>query len=126
MDFWSLLAWFFWSFVFISYLMVIFSIIGDIFRDPGLGGGVKALWVIFLVFVPFLAALVYLIARGKGMSARATAQAREMRQAQDDYIRETAGASSPADDIAKAKALLDSGAIAPSEYDALKTRALAT
>lgn len=126
MDLWSWMSWFFWSFVFISYLMVLFSIFADIFRDPELGGGLKALWVVLLVFVPFLTALVYLIARGSGMSRRTAAQVRDTQRAQDQYIRETAGASSPSDEIGKAKALLDSGTIAPAEYEALKARALAT
>ncbi|UYK39632.1 SHOCT domain-containing protein [Microbacterium terricola] len=126
MDLWSWVAWFFWVFVFISYLMVLFSIIGDIFRDTSLNGWLKAVWIIFLIFVPFLTALVYLIARGTGMSQRSAAQAHDARRAQDEYIRETAGrSSSPVDDIAKAKALLDSGAIAPAEYEALKAKALA-
>jgi len=113
--------------VFISYLMVLFSIIGDLFRDSALNGWLKAVWIIFLIFVPFLTALVYLIARGNSMAQRSTAQALEARRAQDAYIRETAGSSSssPVDDIAKAKALLDSGAIAPAEYEALKAKALA-
>ena len=126
MDFWSWIAWFFWSFVFIAYLMVIFSIIGDIFRDPGLNGGLKALWIILLVFVPFLTALVYLIARGSGMSQRSRREARAMGDAQDEYIRRVAGSSNTVDDIAKAKALLDSGAISATEFEQIKGKALAT
>ena len=107
MDLWSWIAWFFWVFVFFAYLMVLFSIIGDLFRDSELNGWVKAIWIIFLIFVPFLTALIYLIARGNGMTKRSIAQATEMRKAQDEYIRQTAGSgsSSAADDIAKAKAL---------------------
>jgi Phospholipase_D-nuclease N-terminal len=125
MDLWSLVAWFFWSFVFISYLMVIFTIIGDIFRDPTLNGGFKALWIIFLVFLPFLTALVYLVARGGGMAQRSAGQARAFREQQDEYIRQAAGSSSPVDSIAKAKSLLDAGAISQSEFDGLKAKALA-
>jgi hypothetical protein len=127
MDLWSWIAWFFWVFVFFAYLMVLFSIIGDLFRDSELNGWVKAIWIIFLIFVPFLTALIYLIARGNGMTKRSIAQATEMRKAQDEYIRQTAGSgsSSAADDIAKAKALLDSGTITQAEFDALKTKALA-
>ena len=124
MDFWYWISWFFWSFVFISYLMVIFSIIGDIFRDSELSGWLKALWVIMLVFVPFLTALVYLIARGAGMSRRSAQSVRAARDAQDDYIRQTAGAPSSVDDIAKAKSLLDAGAINQSEFEQIKGRAL--
>lgn len=125
-GFWDLLLWFFWIFVFVSYLMVIFSIIGDLFRDDSVNGWVKAIWIIFLIFVPFLTALVYLIARGNGMQKRSVAQAQELRAAQDAYIRQTAGSSSSAaEDIAKAKTLLDSGAISQAEYDTLKAKALA-
>jgi hypothetical protein len=125
-DFGSWLLWFFWVFIFFAYLMVLFSIIGDLFRDSELNGWLKALWIIFLIFVPFLTALIYLIARGNGMTKRSVAQATEMRKAQDEYIRQAAG-SAPAtgvDDIAKAKTLLDSGAITQAEFDALKAKAL--
>ncbi len=128
MDLWSWIAWFFWVFVFVAYLMVLFSILGDIFRDSSLNGWLKALWIIFLVFVPFLTALIYLIARGNGMTKRSIAQQQELRAAQDAYIRETAGAasgSSTVDEIAKAKSLLDGGAISQAEFDALKAKALA-
>lgn len=124
-GFWDLIAWMFWIFVFVAYLMVIFSIIGDLFRDDKLSGWLKAVWILFLIFVPFLTALVYLIARGSGMQRRSQAQAHELRAAQDAYIRQAAGGgSSAADDIAKAKGLLDSGAITQAEFDALKAKAL--
>lgn len=126
MDFWSWIAWFFWVFVFVAYLMVLFSILGDLFRDHTLSGWWKAVWIIFLIFVPFLTALIYLIARGPGMAKRGMAQAQEMREQQDAYIRATAGSSGgAADDIAKAKSLLDSGAITQAEFDSLKAKALA-
>ncbi|MCW3493084.1 SHOCT domain-containing protein [Microbacterium sp. SSM24] len=125
MDLWSLVLWFFWVFVFVAYLMVLFSILGDLFRDHTLSGWWKAVWIIFLIFVPFLTALIYLIARGRGMTERSIAQAQELRSQQDAYIRATAGGSSAADDIAKAKSLLDSGAISQSEFDSLKAKALA-
>ena len=125
-GFWDFLLWLFWVFVFFAYLMVLFSIIGDLFRDSELNGWVKAIWIIFLIFVPFLTALVYLIARGNGMTKRSIAQATEMRKAQDEYIRATAGSSGGgADDIAKAKALLDAGTITQPEFEALKAKALA-
>lgn len=124
---WDFILWFFWIFVFVAYLMVLFSIIGDLFRDDSLNGWLKAIWILFLIFVPFLTALVYLIARGNGMQKRSIAQAQELRAAQDAYIRQTAGSggSSATDDIAKAKSLLDSGAISQAEFDALKAKALA-
>lgn len=123
MNFWDFIGFLFWSYVFIAYLMVLFSIIGDIFRDHSLNGWLKAIWMIFLVFVPFLTALVYLIARGRGMGER---QGKAVQQAQydtNDYIRSVAS-SSPADDITAAKALLDAGTITPAEYESLKARAL--
>jgi ABC-type multidrug transport system fused ATPase/permease subunit len=125
MDFWTWIAWFFWAFVFFAYLMVLFSILGDLFRDSSVNGWVKAIWIIFLIFVPFLTALIYLIARGNGMTKRSMEQAAEMRKAQDEYIRQAAGSGSTVDDIAKAKALLDSGTISQAEFDALKAKALA-
>ena len=127
-GFWDFIAWMFWIFVFVAYLMVIFSIVGDLFRDDKLSGWLKAVWILFLIFVPFLTALVYLIARGNGMQKRSIAQAQELRAAQDAYIRQTAGSgagASAADDIAKAKTLLDSGAITQAEFDGLKAKALA-
>jgi hypothetical protein len=124
-NFWDFLWALFWAFAFVAYLFAIFSIIGDLFRDHKLNGWWKALWIIFLIFLPFLTALVYLIARGRGMSERSAAAAAQARSATDDYIRSAAGSSaSAADEIAKAKALLDSGAITETEYAALKAKAL--
>lgn len=122
MDFFWILIW---SFFLVCYLMILFQIIGDLFRDKELSGWWKALWIIALIFVPFLSALIYLIARGRGMAER---QAGEMRQAQaatDSYIQEVAGRSNPADQIATAKNLLDQGTITQTEFDRLKAAALA-
>jgi putative oligomerization/nucleic acid binding protein/phospholipase D-like protein len=118
--FWYLL----WIFYFTVYIFMVFLIISDLFRDHKLNGWWKAVWIIFLIFVPFLTALVYLIARGSGMAERAQKEARQVQAATDDYIRATAGAASPSDEIAKAKALLDAGTINQQEYDALKAKAL--
>ena len=123
-NFWSVVWLFFWTFAFVAYLFALFAIISDLFRDHKLNGWWKALWIIFLIFVPFLTALVYLIARGPGMAQRSQKEARQMQSATDEYIRNVAGAS-PADEISKAKALLDSGAITPEEFAHLKARALA-
>jgi ABC-type multidrug transport system fused ATPase/permease subunit len=123
-NFWNIIWLFFWSFAFIAYLFALFSIIGDLFRDHKLNGWWKALWILFLIFVPFLTALIYLIARGPGMAERAQKQARDVQQATDSYIRHVAD-SSPADEIAKAKVLLDNGTINQAEFDHLKARALA-
>jgi amino acid permease len=127
MDFWNniwnVIGIFFWSFAFIAYLFALFAIIGDLFRDHKLNGVFKAIWILFLIFVPFLTALVYLIARGGGMAERQVKQVKEAQSATDQYIRTVAG-SSPSDEIAKAKALLDAGTITPAEYDAIKAHAL--
>ncbi|SFR66402.1 Short C-terminal domain-containing protein [Agromyces sp. CF514] len=123
-NFWDIIWWFLWIFVFVAYLMILFSIIGDLFRDQKLNGWWKAIWIIFLIFVPFLTALIYLIARGQGMAERSQKEARQVQAATDDYIRQTAGSSSPSDEIAKAKGLLDSGAISAEEFAHLKAQAL--
>jgi hypothetical protein len=122
-SFWEILWFSLWAFFFIVYLMALFAIIGDIFRDKDLSGFGKAIWLFFLIFVPFLTALVYLIARGDGMAQRNMALAKENKAATDEYIRSVA-TSSPADEIAKAKSLLDAGTITQQEYDAIKAKAL--
>lgn len=125
-SFWDLIWWFLWAFAFIAYLFALFAIIGDLFRDQKLNGWWKAVWIIFLIFVPFLTALVYLIARGNGMAERSARDAKAAQAATEAYIRQTAGSpASPSDEIAKAKALLDSGTITQPEYEALKAKALA-
>lgn len=123
-SFADLIWWFLWAFIFVSYLFALFAIITDLFRDHKLNGWVKAIWFIFLIFLPFITALVYLIARGRGMSQRSAAAAQQVREAQENYIQSVAG-SSPSDEIAKAKSLLDAGTITASEYEAIKAKALA-
>jgi hypothetical protein len=128
MDFWSYFWLLVWWFFFIAYLMVLFQIFGDLFRDDELGGFAKAMWVLFLVFIPVVASIVYLIARGKGMAARTMKRNSDMVAAQEDYIRSVAAPSSGSsgvDQLAQAKALLDSGAITPEEFAAIKAKALA-
>lgn len=124
-SFWDLIWWFLWAFIFVAYLFALFAVISDLFRDHKLSGWWKAVWIIFLIFVPFLTVLVYLIARGNGMAQRSAAQVKEIQSAQDAYIKSVAGGGhSPAEEIAKAKALLDAGTITQAEYDALKAKAL--
>jgi Phospholipase_D-nuclease N-terminal len=123
-SFWDVIWWFFWVYVFIAYLMVLFSIIADIFRDHSLNGWLKAVWIIFLVFFPFLGAIVYLIARGRGMAERTGREQQQAQSASEAYIRNVAGSSS-ADEIAKGKALLDAGTITQGEFDLLKSKAVA-
>lgn len=123
-SFWDLIWWFLTIFIFVAYLFALFAIIGDLFRDRKLNGWAKAIWIFFLIFFPIITALIYLIARGRGMGERQVAAAQQYKAAQDDYIKQVAG-TSPADQIAQAKSLLDSGAISPAEYEALKAKALA-
>jgi hypothetical protein len=121
---WDFLWHFLIIFAWIAYLLVLFQILVDLFwRDRKTSGWVKAIWVFFLLLLPWLTALIYLIARGKGMAQRAHAAATAAKQETDAYIREVAGRS-PAQEIADAKALLDVGTISQAEFDSLKARAL--
>jgi hypothetical protein len=125
MNIWDFLVWVFWFYVIVSCIWIFITVFIDLFRDKTLSGWAKALWVLFLVFVPFLAAFIYLIARGKGMAERNQAQAQAMNAQQAEYIRSVAGAQqSSAAEIESAKRLLDSGAITAAEYEALKAKAL--
>ena len=125
MSFWDFLVWIFWFYILILCISVFITIFIDIFRDHTLNGWAKALWVIFLIVVPFLAALIYLIARGRSMASRKMAEAAATQAEADSYIKTVAGSSSSVDDIAKAKGLLDSGAITQAEFDKIKATALA-
>jgi hypothetical protein len=125
MSFWDIVWFIFITWVFVAYLMVLFRIIGDIFRDQELSGVWKAVWMIALIFFPFLTAVVYLISRGRSMAERSMRAAAMQREQQDAYIRDVAGHTSPADQITQARALLDDGTISQQEFDALKTKALA-
>jgi len=125
-NFGEVLLWSFWFFIWIAALMVWFRCLFDLFGDSSLSGWGKAGWSLVLIFVPWLGALIYLIARGRSMTERQMAKAAEMEAAQANYIKQVAGGSpSPADQIANAKSLLDSGAIDQSEFESLKVKALA-
>jgi phospholipase D-like protein len=117
------------SFAFVAYLMVLFSILGDLFRDRETSGWVKAVWIIALIVVPFLSAFIYVVARGKGMAERKSAEIAEMQKQTDAYIRDVAASSAPAttpaDQIAQAQQMLAQGVISQPEYDRLKAKALA-
>ncbi|MCV2394766.1 SHOCT domain-containing protein [Actinotalea sp. M2MS4P-6] len=123
-TFWEWFWAVFLIFAFTAYLFAIFTIVFDLFRDKATSGWVKAIWMIFLIFLPMLTAIVYLIARGSGMADRSMAQAAAVKTAQDEYIRSVA-TTSPAEQVAKAKELLDAGTITQAEFDALKAKALA-
>jgi ABC-type multidrug transport system fused ATPase/permease subunit len=123
--FWSML-WFFFLFI---WIVILVHILGDLFRDHTLSGGMKTLWVLFLVFLPFLAVLVYVISRGKGMAERAAERQQQAQDQFEGYVRSVAttgdATATPADQIARAKQLLDAGAIDQAEFDRLKAKALA-
>lgn len=124
-SFWDFLLWIFWFYILFACIWIFITIIVDLFRDHTLNGWGKALWVIFLVVLPFLAALIYLIARGQGMAQRELERRGQAQNEANSYIRSVAATSSPASEIESAKKLLDSGAITQAEYDALKAKALA-
>jgi hypothetical protein len=117
---WSMIIFFFW----VIWIWIVITVLIDIFRRHDIGGWGKAGWVIFVVILPWLGVLVYLIAQHDGMRERSMQQAQSDKQAFDSYVRETAGGGT-AGEIAKAKDLLDSGAITQQEFEALKSKALA-
>ena len=114
----------FWFFMFVIWFWLLIVIFGDIFRDSTMSRWAKAAWSLFVIFLPYLGIFVYLIARGHGMGERAMAQRQAQQSQFDAYVRQTAGHSGPADQIATAKQLLDSGAITQDEFDRLKQAAL--
>ena len=119
---WTMLVFFVW----VAWFMLLFRIVGDIFRRRDIGGGMKTLWLIFVLFLPFLGVFAYLIAENDGMAQRDLERAQAAQAQFNDYVRTTAGSSGPAAEIDKAKQLLDSGAITEPEFAAIKAKALAT
>lgn len=122
-NFWDVMWLILSTFVFVAYLMILFQIVADLFRDGELGGGSKAVWLIALVFLPMLTALFYVLVRGTGMAKRQRAALERSKSEAEDYIRQVAG-KSPAEQIADAKALLDAGTINQDEFARLKVKAL--
>jgi hypothetical protein len=110
-------------FLLVVWFWILITIITDLFRDHEMSGWGKAAWMLFLIFVPFLAAFIYLIARGEGMRDRTIRQQAEVRQQMDAYVRETAGGS-PADELHKLSDLKDKGAITDAEFDRAKAKLL--
>ena len=125
MSFWEFFWLLIWSYIIVAYLILLFHIILDVFRDRDLGGFAKALWIIALIVAPFLSALIYVIARGRGMAERQAGAARQAQAETEQYIQSVASAPNSADQIASAKALLDDGTITSDEYERLKVKALA-
>ena len=116
---WSMLIFF----CFVIWIWIVIAVLTDVFRRHDIGGWAKAAWTVFVIVLPFLGVLIYLIAQHDGMRDRNLEQAKEQQAQMDEYVRDTAGGS--ANEIAKAKELLDSGAISQDEYDKIKAKALA-
>src|SRR4051794_26383747 len=125
MSFWDILWFIIITYAFFAYLMMLFWVVRDIFRDHDLSGFAKALWLVVLLFVPFLSLLVYLIVRGKGMAERSAAGQQAAQREQEAYIKNVAGTTTPADQIAQARTMLGAGTISQTEFDRLKAKALA-
>jgi hypothetical protein len=121
--FWTLL----WLFLWVVWIFILFRVIFDIFRDHDLSGWVKALWLIFVIILPFLGVFVYVIARGRGMSERDMKQAADSEKQFRAYVQEAAATSggTTADELAKLADLRDKGVITPAEFEAQKAKILA-
>ena len=117
---WSMVIFF----AFIIWIWLLITVFADILRRRDIGGGMKAVWIVFVILLPYLGVLIYLIAEHDGMADRSMAQIQQAQQQQDAYIKSVAGAT-PADQIAQAKSLLDAGTITQAEFDAMKAKALA-
>ena len=117
---WTIIVFFLW----ILWFFLLFKIIVDIFRRHDVGGGKKVVWLIFILFVPFLGAFAYIVANGDGIAQRDAERAQAAQSQFNDYVQTVAGG--PAQEIDKAKQLLDSGAITQAEFDAIKSKALAS
>ena len=115
---WSIIIFFAW----VIWIWIAITVLADVFRRHDIGGWHKAAWIVFVIVIPFLGVLVYLIAEHDGMRERSVKQAESQKQAFDTYVRDAAGGS--AAEIAKAKQLLDEGTITQAEFDAIKTKAL--
>lgn len=112
-------------FLLFAWIWILISIIGDLFRDHELSGVAKAVWVFFLVFLPFLGVFLYLIVRGNGMRDRALKEQADTKKHFDSYVREQAHAGSPADELHKLAELKDKGALSAEEFDRAKSKLLA-
>jgi len=120
--FWTMFIFFIW----VAWFILLFRILMDIFRRHDIGGGMKTVWIIFVLILPFLGVFIYLISQGQGMAERDMAHAQASQAQFDDYVRTVSSSGGSADEIAKAKQLLDSGAITQAEFDAIKSKALAS
>jgi hypothetical protein len=123
-TFWDALWTIFVFFLWILWFFLLFKIIVDIFRRHDVGGGKKVVWLVFILFVPFLGAFAYIVANGDGIAQRDAERAQAAQSQFNDYVQTVAGG--PAQEIDKAKQLLDSGAISQAEFDSIKAKALAS
>ncbi len=114
-----------WIFLFVVWIWILITVFIDIFRSHDMGGLAKALWVIFLIILPLLGVLIYLIVRGAGMHERASKEARQQEEQFQDYVRQTAGSSSTADELAKLADLKANGTISDAEFETQKAKLLA-
>lgn len=119
--FWTMLIFF----AFVIWIWILITVLIDLFRRHDASGWAKVLWIIFIIVLPYLGVFVYLIAEHKGMAERAVKQQQAAQQQMDEYVKSVAGSTDPAEQIAKAKQLLDSGTISQAEFDQIKQKALA-
>ncbi len=119
--FWTMLE----IFAFVVYIWLLIAIFSDIFRSSDLGGGAKTLWVLFVLIIPLIGILVYLIARGGQMHERAAQQAQQQQEAFDSYVKEAAGTSSAADELTKLADLKAKGILSDAEFEEQKAKLLA-
>jgi hypothetical protein len=119
--FWTMLIFFFW----VIWIWILVTVLIDVFRRHDLSGWGKAAWTLFVIVLPYLGVFIYLITQGRQMAERRASEARAGQEAFDDYVRNVTSSGGPSDQIAKAKELLDSGAIDQAEFDQIKRKALA-
>lgn len=124
-GFWDVIASMFWFMLLLSWIWLMIAILGDIFRDRGLSGGAKALWTLFIIFLPWIGSLAYLIVRGGSMHERSAQAAHDNEARMRAYVQNAAGTSSVAEELKNLAALRDAGTITPEEYDQAKTKVLA-
>ncbi len=122
---WDVFLSMFWFMLLFAWISMIFNIFGDLFRDRSLSGGAKAMWTVLLVFVPWIGALVYLVARGSSMNERAQEAAQAQEASVRAYVKEAAGSPSPSEELRKLAELRDGGTITPGDYETAKAKVLA-
>lgn len=114
-----------WFFLFVAWIWLLISVYADVFRSDDLGGWSKAFWVLFVLLLPYLGVLIYLIARGGKMQERSVAQAQRVQHETESYIREVAKPTSTADELTKLGQLREQGVLSPAEFEAQKVKLLA-